>query len=477
MPMVIDFIIESFNIASFLILFGPSVIEFLTLIIFIYALLLPLSNTLRDIQIGPLEIVISTPVKPQHILMGIFLGRMFNYGILIVMLGAPLISLLIIGYNASIVYILVTVVVLIILFLLSNWIGTLIATVLQSKLTKISKGREIGRAITFVVALIIFLVFYGFLNLIQIFESNTFINSIIQFIPSSWAANIISSLIIGAASVIPPYLSAILLTGSTLIALILGYKIAGRLFSLEPSQPYSQTIVKENFIFSLLKRIFPGGYGVVISVQLKDFTRRMENIAKIAYAVVITIFVTVIQFTSSSSMPYDFTVFFSALFFAHIIILLLGSDFFIKGKDKLWIFKKAPSGITKLIIGKIMQLNITVFPIALFTSILSVIIYGLPLAIIPLSIGLTFFYTFVFSLLIVGISSINPAFTERSYKYAINMMVYLVIIWGLYVLSILLVAFLPNIFGTNIVLNTVYFYILTSMIFTLLGKKRIEKLE
>ncbi|MHA1409815.1 MAG: hypothetical protein ACTSQY_05860 [Candidatus Odinarchaeia archaeon] len=479
-PIFIPWLLNAFLIGTplldFLIEYLPTLLILVFMGIFIYSLLLPLSNTIQDIQKGQLEIIISSPIKPQHILFGIFIGRMFLYMLFIIIVGVPLFSLLAALTTPPFIFILLSIAVLVLLFFVGGWIGTLISASLQSKLSKLSRGRDIGRAITFVFSFVIFILFYSIFFFIESLQGSLVFNSVIQILPSTWVSNIVTGLLLGAPTLLSPLLSGVILLVFSFSVLFLGYKLAGRIYTLEPPQATVQRVEGENIFFRVVRKLIPGSLSTVTVTQIKDFTRRLENVAKIGYASAITLVIAIVQAFSSATIL-EFFIFFTPIIFAQIIISMLGSDFTVKGRDKLWIYKKSPNGVLRLIQGKILQLIIITVPVSVLILSLSSMIAVLSLPNLLITVGLGIFFVIVFSILVVGIFSINPVFNERSAKFGVNMIIFITVIWALFFAVSFLYSLLLIPFSLESILTLLIFYAIISILFVFYGSRKLSSLE
>jgi hypothetical protein len=476
-PWFVNSVLVGTGLIEFLLAFLPTILIVAFMAIFIYSLVLPLSNTLQDIEKGQLEIIISSPIRPQQILFGIFLGRMFLYSLFIVIIGVPLISFLAALTTASPIFILISVGAIITLYLTGGWIGTMISATLQSRLSKMSKGRDIGRALTFVFSFLILIIFYSIFFFIQALQGSEIFNIIVQVLPSTWAANIVSGLILETTTLLSPLYSGLLIIAFSVLIIFLGYNYAEKIYSLEPPQIAVQTIKKENAFFKGIRTIFRGSLGTIVVTQMKDFVRRLENVSKIGYVLAITIVLTVVYSFALPPGYSDFLIFFIPLLFTQIITVLLGSDFTVKGKDKLWIYKKSPGGIDSLIISKVLQMIILILPIGIILMTITSVILKLSLINALFSVSITVFLGAVLSVLVVGIFSANPVFEERSSKFGLNMLLFMGIVWGGFMGIIFLGLFINAPFDLSLYLVSLTIYLICAVILVNYGRIKLSKLE
>ena len=121
------------------------------------------------------------------------------------------------------------------------------------------------------------------------------LNGFLSFLPSFWAADLILFFTTGAPISLGPFLSSFALVAFTVVVLFLGYTAVGRFYSLEPPHSAVAKIRDETIFSRILIRILPKGYKFVVISQIKDFLRRMANLAKLGYALAISIVIAFVQ--------------------------------------------------------------------------------------------------------------------------------------------------------------------------------------
>ena len=143
-PAFINLFIDDF-LAFILSQAAIAMMQIIQFTIFIYFLIIPISDTLRQEQTGELEIFLAAPIKPGDVLLGKFLGNMPFYTIFVTVITGAFTALLnALGLNM--IQISIIIIIFIVTFLSALWIGTVIAALLRTKLGKTARGRDIGRA-------------------------------------------------------------------------------------------------------------------------------------------------------------------------------------------------------------------------------------------------------------------------------------------------------------------------------------------
>jgi len=81
-PRFVSLFIDDF-LAFILSQAAVAMMQIILFMIFIYFMIIPITNTLREEQTGQLEIFLAAPVKPSDVLLGEFLGQMPFYAIFV----------------------------------------------------------------------------------------------------------------------------------------------------------------------------------------------------------------------------------------------------------------------------------------------------------------------------------------------------------------------------------------------------------
>ena len=81
----------------------PGLMRTVALFVWILLLLFPLSFALQEIKIGQWEIFLSNNVRTRDIIVGMFLGKIPLYGLMVVMVSPLLISPFMLAYEVSLV--------------------------------------------------------------------------------------------------------------------------------------------------------------------------------------------------------------------------------------------------------------------------------------------------------------------------------------------------------------------------------------
>jgi len=332
--------------------------------VFIYFIIIPITQTLREVQTKQLEIFLAAPIKPSDVLIGEFLGQIPLYAIFITV---------IIGFFTAVLRPLgldllqtaIIIIIFIVTILSALWVGTLIAALLRTKLGKTARGRDVGRALAMIIALPLVALYYsmqfgGLLEALADPNTSGIVKTVLNLLPSSWGAELIVNFINH-----PGNISAILLeTVTRLIGLLaflfgslwLGSKAANKLYSLEPMSFIAPRTKSDGSFYKAI-RFLGGGksLGTVLVSVFKDYSRRLENLTNITYILGVIFLMAIFIMPTISADPGDVPV---ALmipqFIFPVLVVMVTGDVTVQGKENLFIYRKVPSGEMRLVLSTLL---------------------------------------------------------------------------------------------------------------------------
>ena len=197
-PIVLDYLFNESDLQTLTTVF-TLLYEVMLLNIFLIFLILPISIGVKDIKVGNLELLLSTPMKSSDILVGEFFGRLPFYILGAVLIGGFLTGLF--GASGSNAIIVIALTLLVVLnFLIAYWIGTCAGFYLKSLLSKSETMKDLGKALSFILIIPAVFVMYGTMSLIMNYirenSLNTTIKDYLMIFPSSWIAFISKELLV-----------------------------------------------------------------------------------------------------------------------------------------------------------------------------------------------------------------------------------------------------------------------------------------
>ena len=461
------------------------IMQIILFMIFFYFIILPITNTLKEVQTGQLEIFLAAPVKPSDILLGEFLGVMPFYAIAITVIVGSFTALLT-PLGLDFIQIAIIKLIFIIIFSSALWIGTMIAAILRTKLGKTARGKDIGRGLSFVIALPLLALFYaimggGFIQALAVPGTTGMVRTILGFLPSSWGAEVI----IGFASY-PSNIGAVgfeTLTGFGglviffLAVLWLGVKAANRAYSLETVTFTASRAKPDGIFYKTVKRLGGGGpFGILLVSVFKDYSRRLENLSKIFYMLGLLALVNI--FLMGPGDPEGSLV--MTLFILPLLSAFVVGEVTLRGKESLFTYKKAPSGVGRLVKARLLEGLLIVVPIsAAVTAITSIISLQNTPMLLLINLGLVVLAVAASVAFVLGLFLVNPAFSDKSGKLFVNIMIVMQVLpIGTFLIP--LIAF-QRLFDLSLYETVFYFTVPLSWLFAIvllyLGKRKLSRIE
>ena len=483
-PAVVSLFIDEF-LAFIITLAAVPMVQILLFMIFVYFIILPVTQTLKEIETGQLEIFLAAPIKPSDVLLGEFLGHMPLYAIAIAVI-TGLFTAILTPLGLDIVQMAIIITIFVVTLLSAYWIGTVIAAILRTRLGKTARGKDIGRALALIIALPMVAIMYAIMGgglpeaLVDPGTSGM-VKAILGLLPSSWGAEIF----VGFASN-PGNIGAVgfetLTRFGGLIAffvavLWLGAKAADRAYSLETIS-FVASKVKPDGAFYKTIRYFGGrgSFGTLLVSTFKDYSRRLENLSKIFYMMgllaVINIFLIEPSDPEGALMMTQFIL--------PILSVFVVGEVTLRGKEALFIFKKTPRGVGRLVKARLLHGWLVVVPIAAaVTAVSGILSPQTTLTSLLTTTGFAVLFVAANVAFVLGLALLNPAFSEKSGNYFLNLMIAMQALpFGLFLLP--MIAF-RRIFDLG--LYEVLFYVtlpsswLLGILFLYLGKRRLNKIE
>ncbi len=446
---LVPFILNRFRdpLYGFLSTFGPAlpyfmyyVFSFVGLYILIWCLTQPLSYLAQDTGdlAGKLEVLLKTPIKPNDILFGKFIGRLPTYLIMLFALAPWFVNLFAIAVPLSIFSQIAIYLILFTLIVLSMWLGNLLAAFLESRVRKSEKSRDLGRALIFVIVIFttIFMYILIYVMSVGFADPTSPLFGILQGFPSTWSAVVIINLF-GFSNIgyLHVGICLVLLLVVTVTVLYLGYRGAGRFYSLEPVETGVERVGPEKKFYRVFRRIIPGDFGIQVVSQLKQFSRKMENFSRIGYSVGISIIVVIFNVIATPAGDYKLGVILMLSVYLYSVMnaMMLGTYVIVGSKDNLWIYKKAPSGVKKFVWSVYIVNLLYGFLIGIVLNIVIAIVFKLTVLDGILLILFSISLLLALMACAIGIAFIFPTFEERGGKIGLIMMSFNGIAWGIFI--------------------------------------------
>lgn len=459
----------------------PGLLRTIMLAVWIFVLIVPISNSLENVKIGQWEILFSNSVKTRDLLFGTFVGRIPVYGIFVIALAPVVVAPFVYAYNVSITGQLLMYLVIFLFAIVTIWLSTVFSTAIHAKIGASPRGDDLGKALSWalvpIVALPVMGSMYWTSSVVALLNLD-----LSMILPSTWCADILTWIAMYTGSLRPssimnlelhwfavsPIVDMLVLAVFSIVVLFLGFKSADRLFAYGAS-PGSQKVPRagpENLFIRGIRKLFGGRYGTIVATSFKDFTRKLQNIAKLSYGLFLAILVPLLVGFGPLASTIDDPIFVPVMSSLSIGMMsgifsgiIFGGVGLLDSRDQLWILKSAPRGAPKFIVARVV----------------SYMIVGIPYALIPvLFTGFLLNFTlndtllmcvFVYSIVLggifvgVGVTASNPSFEDTSSgAFVINQIATILIVMTLMIVSIIqgvIVAIRQGVFGASMLLSSI----------------------
>jgi hypothetical protein len=478
-PLIANSLIQVLDIEGFFISVAAlGMMMVILFMFFFYFVLLPISTTLQDIETDEYEIFISAPIKPGDILLGKFMGVVPFYAVGIAILTGFFTAFLI-PLGIDFIQIALIILIFVLTLLSAVWIGTVIAALLRTKLGKSARGRDIGKALPLIIALPFIAIMYaliggGLWEALSNKETGSLVGMIMSFIPSSWGAELMVLFARHPGDLGAVWLETLTRFGGLIVFFIcslwIGAKMANRAYSLE-TKTFSSAMAKPDRRFYRTVKSIGGGqsFGTLLVSIFKDYARRFENTSKIGYMLGLLVLLNVFL-TEGDDPVYGMEM---GIFIFPFLAAFIMGEVTIRGKENLFIYRKAPGGEGRLIKGRLMQGLIIVVPIAAIYQIISLVRFpDLEPHMYLIYIGTNVAVAGAYVAMALGLFLIMPVFSAKPAALMGNVMILMVTSMVLFIFSLILA---PSFWaGMGILIMMVW---ILGLILLALGKKNLNRIE
>jgi hypothetical protein len=131
-----------------------------------------------------------------------------------------------------------------------------------------------------------------------------------------------------------------------------------------------------------------------------------------------------------------------SLFIFPILVVMVVGGVTVQGKESLFLFKKAPQGVERLIKARLVQCWLTIIPIVGIVTATTMLL-SLPDASLLSSLantGLLIFIIAAYVVFVLGLFLLNPAFSTKSVRLFINVLVVEFVSIGLFAVPLILLT-------------------------------------
>ena len=410
-----------------------ALVQILLVLFFFYFAVAPIISALREETIEQVHIFLKAPVRASDVLLGRFLGTIPVYAIFITLI-TGLFTALLHPLKLTIVQTGIIILIFVIIFLSAIWIGTVLAAVLKTRLGKTARGRDIGRGLAMIIALPMVAMYYvlaygGLLEALADPGTSGMVKTLLGWLPTSWGAEIIVEFasnqgIIGAGALVR-FLGLLLFFG---VSMVLGSRAADRAYNLELTTFISSQVNPDGIFYKTITYLSGGqsrSFSTLVVSLFKDYSRRLENLSGITYVLAILLLMVVFIAPRQSAGPDEPPVaLLFTMFMYPIVVAMVTGEVTVRGKQSLYLYRKAPSGEERFIKAMLVKSWLMAVPIAgavtlAFTWFTMQVTFGSLLLIT----GLMMLFIAAYVVFVLGLFLLNPAFSDRSVKMWINVVI------------------------------------------------------
>lgn len=425
-PMMVDLFLDEL-LAFFVSQVALAMVPIIVFLIFVYSLMTPITYTLQAMQTKQLEIFLAAPIKASDVLVGEFLGITPFYAIAITLLAGFFVAALQpLGLSGVQTGIIAMVFILVVLSAL--WIGSVLAALLRTKFGQLAKTRDLGRGLGLMLGLPMIALMYaimggGLLEALSDPSTHGVIRTILDVFPSTWGADIILSFATTPGSVSSEVFlrlgGLILFFASTLW---LGTVAARRAYRLE-SVSFTASRAKPDGVFYAVIRAVGGGgsFSTLLASIWKTYGRRLENLSRILYVIAIIVLVNV--FFGGAKEDLEDALIMTQFLLPFLSVFVVG-QVTLGGRETLFMYRKAPSGVARLVKARLVQSWLIVVPIGVVVTVMSLLaVPALPVSTALTTIGLVGVVTAAYAAFALGLALLNPDFSESSRDQMLGLIV------------------------------------------------------
>jgi hypothetical protein len=463
------------------------IIESLMMSLFLVLMMYPLNTVYREGEIGNKESILATPVRANDIFIGEFLGKAPIYSMAVLILAPIIVGLVNPIIDLTIIQYIIIYACVFGMVYFANLIGSILASLIEHKMTKSEKARDLGKALIWIFTIALVAVMYSVLFFLNEILTHPELKNWLAFYPSFWFSNIIlysieTSLL--NSFILNIGLNIILAIGIPLLTLILAYAKAGNFYSLEGILEIKSTTItsQENIGYKFFRKIYGRKWGGLVVIQLKRFLRKKANYARLAYVYGLIGFMT--WFMSGMTDDEFIILLTSTILIAiggAVSSIMIGHLAFVDSKDLIWVYKRSPRGIKGLVYSYLMMMFIFNVFLATFATIFYSILGNIDLMNAVIMFAEFLIIAQFMSCQAMGLQCISPAFGEKDPNMRGNAMISMLLMQPILFLPIaLLILVKPqNIQMMRLIMQgPLFLYIIaTSVGLLTYGMKKIKKME
>ncbi len=470
-------------------------IETILMAFFLMLIMYPLQSVYKKTEIGFKEILLASPADAGDIFTGEFVGKLPTYSAAVLIFAPVIIALVNPILNLNLIQYIVIYLAIFGLVIFSTLFGTVLACWLEHKIAKNEKARDLGKVLMFLISILMVVIIYSMEFFFTFLIDNPELKNWIFFYPPLWFTNIILYVI--DPVLIEPYIldiwtSSALAIGMPLLLMYFAFKKADSFYTLEGGiEKANSSITHEIGFYKAMRRLTGKKWGGLVSVQLKIFFRKKDNIMKLIYvggltsffAWVITIGV-VPGGNSDSTLYIDLMSAFIIIMVGMMFSMMLGHYIFVDSKDILWIYKRSPRNVSALVYSYLIQMVLISLLVIIPVSIVHAIVFKFDLLEAFFHFVLITAFCLVSMIQTVSIQCINPSFEEKGKSMSGNVFISLISqIVGIVLLVVMLVVFevfensSPSDAKIVFIVPLLVYHAIVAIFLFIFGMRRLNRME
>jgi len=374
-PWIADFFLDELEL-FFLSSAAVAFIQIILFTMFILFLTFPISFSLNSGQEEHYEVLLSAPLKPKDVILGKFVGDMPFYSVGVIAASSFLVALLL-PLGLGVIQAIMIMGIFLLTFFSALWIGVVLAAMIRSKIGSSARGKDVGKALSMAVALPMVGLMYAIMSGMvysALLDSGSKgpLAFALDLLPSSWGADVVVSFALNPGGVSDMSLEEPLRFAAMIVffvgALWVGTKLADRAYSLESQSLSSNLARPEGQFYRTVRAVSGGGsFGSLVVSVFKDYGRRLENVSKVVYIIGLVMLVTFF-FGGAEDIEGGLIM---LLFLLPFLSGFIVGEVTVRGKENLFIYRKAPRGEMRLVKARIVQSIIVMVPLTVIASAIS----------------------------------------------------------------------------------------------------------
>jgi len=432
--------IQAYFLSSVAVVF----IEIILLATFILFVFFPITFVLNTSQVEQYEIFLAAPIEAKDVLLGKFVGDMPFYSVGVASVASVFVALTL-PLGISLAQASIMIIVFLLTFFSALWIGIVLAASIRTKLGSSSRSRDFGKAMAMLIALPMVALMYAMMggsvyNALLASEGEGILPFVIGLLPCSWGADIVvvfannpGDITVSSTEV---FLRIAGMVAFFFAFIWLGMSASEKVYNLE-SQSFSGYMAKNEGRFYRTIRWLTGGgpFATLVVSVFKDYGRRMENLSKVAYVVGLALLITIFFDTDEDIVGGVIMLMFLLPMIAGFVV----GEVTVRGKDNLFIYRKAPGGESRLVRARIAQSIFVITPIGVTAAMILVAgAEGLGAVEILLIVGFVALLSIALIVLSLGLFLMMPVFSEKPSDMMGNVMIGVFFMMGCFFASIFL---------------------------------------